>query len=664
MNADSRSPGDKSDLSHVLAPLRVGNVLLRNRVIMPAHTTNYGVEHLPSQQHRAYHRARARGGVGAIIFESIRVHWNSLGRPQAINGYDPRCIEPFRQIVSDVQAEGAKIFGQVIHLGRQIDGDFERTVSWGPSPIPWTATAPPPHEMDADEMEEVIAGHLRTAENLIEAGFDGLELQMGHGHLLQQFLSPLSNQRTDEFGGSVENRLRFPLRVLERMRAAVGPDYCLGIRLSAEEFVDGGLHLDEATQIVRSLAGAVPIDFVNVTHSAYHGSRSLATQMADMAYETDAFRVLPATIRQVLHQAGQPIPVFAVCRFTTLAQADAAIAAGQADAVAMARAHIAEPAIVAKTLAGREAEIRPCIGCNQGCAGMLEKNMPIRCLVNPRTGMEQVWGDPVDHPAAMPRRILVIGGGPAGLECAATAAARGHRVQLWESADRLGGQLLWLERMPHRREFLDLLRFQREALARYGVAVSLGRTATFEDVAAAADDVVVVATGSTPVRPEVVGRGEVLTLEDALADPDRLGPRVAVADTTGEWSTLAFIEHLANHGKEVTVFSPVAAFAWRTTIYSTLGTSSRLRDKAVRLALLRRIRGWDGGRLDVEDVSTGQSEAVDVDSLVFAATPRAEDSLYRELRGQGLAAYRIGDCVAPRTALEAVHHGHELARSL
>jgi 2,4-dienoyl-CoA reductase-like NADH-dependent reductase (Old Yellow Enzyme family) len=256
--------------SRVLEPLRVGNLTFRNRIIVPAHTTNFGDDHLPGERHLAYHRERARGGVGAIIFESIRVQANTLGRPAAVGGYDPRCIEPFRRITQAVQAEGAKILGQIIHLGRHVDGDFERTISWGASAIPWSATAAAPRPMDRDDMATVIAGHVVTAENLIAAGFDGIELQMAHGHLLQQFLSPLSNQRDDEFGGTRENRMQFPLAVLQAVRDAVGPDVCLGIRVSGDEYVEGGLHIDEMTAIVDALARAVPIDFVNVSHSAYH----------------------------------------------------------------------------------------------------------------------------------------------------------------------------------------------------------------------------------------------------------------------------------------------------------------------------------------------------------------------------------------------------------
>jgi len=655
----------ETEFSHAMVPLAVGNLTFRNRILVPAHTTNFGENHLPSERHLAYHRERARGGVGAIIFESIRVHANSLGRPQAVCGFDPACIEPFRRITEAVKAEGARILGQIIHLGRQVEGDFERTVSWGPSPIAWATSALPPRPMDRADMDAVIEGHVLTARHLMAAGFEGIELQMAHGHLLQQFLSPLSNNRDDAYGGSAENRMRFPLEVLQAVRAEVGRDFCLGIRLSGDEYVEGGITIDQAERTAVSLAAAEKIDFFNVSHSAYHASYSLASQMADMAIDPEPFRSLPARIRIALRSRGHDIPVFAVCRFNTLAEADAIIAAGGADAVGMARAHLAEPAIVNKTVEGRMNEIGTCIACNQGCAGMLEKNLPIRCLVNPRAGLEGVWPELATTGTRQPKRLLVVGGGPAGLEAARTAAERGHIVTLWEKQENLGGQFRDAVKMPKRAEFRTLMAEQIADLSRFGVSVVTGKHADAGSIASFAADAVFLATGSMPVRAECAGGGKAFTIVEALDDPAALGTYVALFDRTGEWAALTLAEHLADLGKKVTFFSPAGGIAWRTTIYSTLANLKRLREKKVRIATLRKVEAFDGKTLTVEDLSTGESELhMGFTGLVAAEHNFADQSLFQQLRALAVPVRQIGDNLAPRTALEAVYHGHLAARDL
>jgi 2,4-dienoyl-CoA reductase-like NADH-dependent reductase (Old Yellow Enzyme family)/thioredoxin reductase len=649
---------------HALSRLEVGNLVLRNRIFVPAHTTNFGVHHLPSEQHLAYHRARARGGVGAIIFESIRVHANSLGRPQAVGGFDPACIDPFRRLTDAVKTEGARILGQIIHLGRQVEGDFERTVAWGASPLPWATTALPPRPMDEFDMEAVIEGHLRTARNLVAAGFEGIELQMAHGHLLQQFMSPLSNRRDDDYGGSIENRLRFPARVLATLRTELGADICLGIRVSGDEYSEGGLGIDEVEQMVPMLAKQTKIDFVNVSHSAYVASYSLATQMADMAFDPAPFRELPARIRTQMRAAGFATPVFAVCRFTTLAEAEALLASGSADAVGMARAHLAEPAIVNKSIAGHFEEIRHCIACNQGCAGMLERNLPIRCLINPIAGLEGQHDEPEVVARTERKTFLVIGGGPAGLESARVAATLGHDVTLWERGDALGGQLRTAWLMPKRAGFKTFIDFQITALARLGVTIMFNRSADAAAISAFGADRIILATGANTTQMAIAGNGPVFTLPEALQAPDKLGASVAVFDRSGEWGALSALEHFADLGKSVTLFSPAAGYAWRTTIYSSLANSRRLRERKVRIATLRAVRSFNDGRLEVEDLSTGALDHLSgFSTLVAVEHDSADQTLYRALRNAALPVHQVGDNTAPRTALEATYQGHMAARA-
>ena len=644
-------------------PLTINRLRARNRLFVPAHTTNFGDQHRPTERHVEYHRARARGGAAIVIFEAIRVMENSLGRPQGVAGYAPDCVPAYRRVAEAVQAEGALFFAQVCHLGRQIEGEFERTASWGPSPVRWSLGAYPPREMSTRDMAAVVDGHLRTVENMLTAGADGIELHWGHGHLLQQFLSPLSNVRRDAFGGSLENRMRFPLDVARRLRAAMGRERCLGIRLSAEEFVPEGLHVEEAAEIARRLVAEVAIDFIHVTHSAYHMSKSLGTQMADMSVDKAMFRHLPGAIRAAVTGARDPVAILTVCKYRDLDDAEQIIATGAADMVGMARAHIADPEIVSKWRAGRRDEVRPCIGCNQGCAQNLEKNLALTCFVNPRVGREGAWAATETDRAATPKNVIVVGAGPAGIEAACIAAERGHHVRLWEQGMRVGGRLAIAARLRLREDFGLWLDYASRRLAALGVQVELGREATAPALLAERPDAVILATGSQPVTYLLPDGKPALTL-DAAAQMPAAGKRVAIYDETGDWGALGLTEHLAEQGAEVTVIAPIAAAMWRTTIYSNLTTFARWREKRIRILTLTRPLRFEGGTLTVENVSCGDTTMLPMDLVVGCIPAAAHHPLEAPLVAAGLDPVLVGDCLAPRNALEAIFDGHRAARSL
>ncbi|MBJ3775583.1 oxidoreductase [Acuticoccus mangrovi] len=650
-----------------LSPIEVGGHTLRNRIFVPAHTTNFGADNLPSERHVSYHRARAEGGVGLIIFEGIRVHESSLGRAQGVNGYERAAVPAFARVAEAVQGAGAKLFGQIIHLGRHIDGNFTRTPSWSASPTPWTATAPPPHPMTAAEIAEVVEGHRVTALHLLDAGLDGIELQLAHGHLLQQFLSPAVNGRDDDYGGSLENRLRFPLETLFALREAMGEDATLGVRISADELLPGGLTLQDMTRVAVALASAVKLDFINVSHSAYHGSYTISTQMADMNFAGTEFRHLAPAIKQAVGHLPSPPPVLAVCRFRDLADAEPVLAAGEADMVGMARAHIADPAVVTKAAEGREREIRPCVSCNQGCVGFLSLNLAITCLTNPAAGREAIWAPPVA--AEKGRRVIVVGGGPGGMEAALTAAQLGHRVSLWEAGDSLGGTLAKVTAMPLRFDFDRFLSYHDAALLDAGVEVRTGTRGSVEALIGEAPEVVILATGAEP-KAMALSAGQALTLEAALADPD-LGHHVVLQDLLGTWSVVSVAEWLAGKGHKVTLLAPTGTPGWTIPVYSSFAMRHRLKEKGVRIIGLHTVAAFEDGVAHLVDQSTGDAVRLEgVDAVVAPAHGRPRDGLAPTLReaaraaGLPLAVRIVGDAQAPRTALEAIFEGHEAARAL
>ena len=635
---------------HAFRPIALGPALVRNRIFVPAHTTNYGEDNLPSRRHLDYHRARAAGGVGLIIFEAIRVHRSSLGRSQGVNGYERAAIPAFTLIARAVQDEGAKLFGQVIHLGRHIDGNFARMPAWSSSAIPWSATAPPPHPMTEGEIEQVIAAHADVAGNLIEAGLDGVEVTLGHGHLLQQFLSPAVNHRTDRWGGDEAGRMRMPLETLRAVRATIGTRAAMGIRISADEFLEAGLTLADMQRITAALAANVQLDFINVSHSAYHGSATMSTQMADMAFAQNSFHHLPRGIAAAVPH----IPVFAVCRFRTIAEAEEMLAPGDIAMVGLARAHMADPAIVRKAAEGREAETRPCIGCNQGCAGFLALSLPITCLANPAMGREGEWPD--TH-AATAKRILVVGGGPAGMETAGIAAKRGHHVTLWEASPHLGGALRQPVALGIRADFQALLDAQIAALS--GVHVQTNRRATADAILAGNFDAVVIATGATPTSMPGA-----LTMEAALANPEALGDHVTFEDRLGSFAIAGFIEWLAATGRKVTILAPTGTPAWLVNIYSSFAWRARLRDKSVRILPLHTAESLTDGTLHLRELSTGEPVTIEgVTALVAPTHATPDDALAAALQGH-IEIHLAGDAAAARSALEAIFEGHETGRSL
>jgi 2,4-dienoyl-CoA reductase-like NADH-dependent reductase (Old Yellow Enzyme family)/thioredoxin reductase len=642
---------------HLWQPLRIGSVEVRNRVFVSGHTTNFGSNNLPTERHVAYHRERARGGVGLIFTEAIRVHPTTVGRSSTIAGYLPESVPGFRRIVDAVHEEGARIFAQLEHSGRSAVGLFARTAPWAPSAIPWATGAAIPHVMTHVDIAELIRAFRQGARHALEAGFDGLEVHLGHGHLLNQFLSPISNARNDEYGGSEASRLRLSLEVMRAVRDEVGTDVSLGIRISADEFLPGGLDLEDMARITRVIVDTVPLQFVNVSHSHYHASLSLATQIADMSFPSAPFLHLPRRIKQAVPE----LPVFAIGRIDTLEIAERVIAEGIADMVGMTRAHIADPHIVRKARDNRAAEIRPCVACNQGCIGMVELNLPITCLLNPEVGREAEWGSETWTRAAKPARVLVVGGGPAGMAAARAAALCGHAVELWEQSADLGGQLRIAARLRNRERLGLAITYLAAELARIDVTVRRGTTATSDLVRTF--DHVIVATGSHPEPSPIAGVHDVITIVEAATRPERLGAHVAIKDLDGGWPAAALAEHLAALGKHVSIVTPLSGLSPAVTIYSRLALTRRLGDLHVDVRPLRRVVRGEGNVLILADVITGTEEPLHgVTDVVSAGELVADSKLADSLNAEGASVEIVGDAYAPRTTLDAIFEGYRAGR--
>jgi 2,4-dienoyl-CoA reductase (NADPH2) len=503
---------------HLLAPLDLGFVTLRNRTVMGSMHT--GLEEAPSGFERlaAFYAARARGGAGLIVTGGVAPNADGVIFPGAAKLTEPSEARAHRPVTEAVHAGGGLICLQILHTGRYA----AHPGAVAPSAIRAPISPVKPHALTDEEVERTIDDFARCASLSREAGYDGVEVMGSEGYLLNEFVAPRTNQRTDRWGGSLENRLRFPVEVVRRVRAALGRDAILVFRLSMLDLVEDGSSWDEVVTLAQAVEGA-GASIIN-TGIGWHEARipTIATMVPRAAF-TWVTRRLKGAVK---------LPLVTTNRINDPAVAEEVLARGDADLVSMARPFLADADLVRKAAEGRAAEINTCIGCNQACLDAIFAGEVCSCLVNPRACHETEL--PVS-PAAAALRIAVVGAGPAGLAYACTAAERGHRVTLFEAAPEIGGQFNLARRIPGKEEFAETLRYFRTRLAQLGVEVRLGHRATADELAAARFDRVVLATGVEPRRPGIRGldHPSVAGYAEIIEGRRAAGRRVAIVGAGG-----------------------------------------------------------------------------------------------------------------------------------
>lgn len=665
----------------LFSEFKLGNVELRNRIVWLPHLASLvGDDGLPNQRHADYYAERAKAGVGLVISGVETTHPGTLW-PTKINAFDKRVVDGYRLVTDAVHRHGGRMFGQLSDDGNQAGG--METLDWqynrAPSPIADQLVGLVPREMDQADIEESIGYFALGAAHHREGGFDGIEIKAGHDGVLRQFLSPLFNHRTDRYGGSLQNRARFIREAVEAIRARCGEDWVVGVRLCLDEGLPGGFGPEEGVEFAREIGSWGIVDYISSDAGTFG---NLPLMNPDMAVPQGFAVDLGARAREA-----SGLPVIAFGRIKEPPMAERIIARGEADLVGLARPLIADQQWAQKASEGRDGEIRFCIACNQACLGRMWTGMPVTCILNPSAGREGELGVGTLTAAPAAKRITVVGGGPAGMKVAAVAAQQGHEVALVEREPRLGGKINLLADIESRREFLDGTAWMADEVERAGVrilrgmtvevvddedgnpvlhAMAVGPPATPGDFIPLGSDAIVLATGATPVVPELAGAEAILrSPAAALADVDSVGPRVLVWDEEFDQAPASVAEHLALLGREVILVTPADYPASRVPLPNLPPQLARLHAAGVRIVPHATVGGVDGGRVRIENVYGGAGEEIDgVDTLVHAIGREADDDLYRSLRDRFPDVRRAGDCLAPRDVGMAVYSGERLARAL
>lgn len=646
--------------THLLSPLRLGPLTLSNRVVFSAHLTNYAADGMPTEQHAAYYAARAAGGAGLIITEEHSTHVTDWPYEKLIHGFDPRVVPGYRRITEAVHAHGVPVLAQLNHNGGQASSMYSRLPVWGPSPVPDPLFREVPKALEEHEIRAVVEGYALVAEHCVAGGFDGVELQCSHSSIVRGFLSPATNHRTDHYGGSLDNRARLLLEVVDAVRAVLGPGKALGVRLCGDELIEGGTTIDEAVAVAQLCDATGQVDYINTSIGV--ATATLYMIEASMQVPPGYAMFIPSAIREAVS-----IPVVGVGRFKDPLQADRALQAGQADLIGVVRGQIADPDFVRKARAGAATDIRTCLSCNQECVGRMGLNRWLGCIENPRAGREAV---PLPMPTRRGQRVLVVGGGPGGLQAAVTAAERGHHVTLFERSDRLGGQVPVAASVPSRAEFLDITRNLASTAQRAGVDVKTAFDATAEFLLGEAPDVVVLATGAVPNRPWWAGDlAGVVDVRDVLEGRASPQGQVLVLDELGFHHATSVAELLADRGCTVEIATPgmvVGQDLGVTLDLETWNVKADAKGIAQTTDVVPMGATADGDRvvLQLQHHPTGTDVVRAVDWVVCAVQQRADDALWHALADAPFPVHRVGDCVAPRRAHAAVVEGHRVAVSL
>jgi 2,4-dienoyl-CoA reductase-like NADH-dependent reductase (Old Yellow Enzyme family)/thioredoxin reductase len=640
----------------LLSPVTIKGVSIRNRIVMPSIQSNFAQsDGSVSQRFKDFYVERGKGGAGLIIVSGAYIDRTAKKRAGGLLIDDDCFIPKLKEFAEALRATGARVLQQLNHNGRLVISSEELTTAVttgcvGPSAVPHLLTGTLPRVLRKSEIQEIIEMFARAARRAKEAGFDGVELHGSHGYLINQFYSRYSNRRTDEYGGELENRMRFPVEVYRRVRELTGGNFLICYRLNGGEFAP----LETPLADVIALSKHLEQEGVDILHiSAGNGETpaGVLRMIPPSSFPQGGYAPLAAEIK-----ANVKIPVITVGRINGPEIAEEILRSGKADLVATGRAFVADPYWPLKAAGRVPGKIRRCIGCNQGCTERLQQEQELTCLYNPDVGREGEL-----RPSNIRKKILIIGGGPAGMEAAVIATERGHEVELYERGGELGGQIPLAAKPPGKSDFSEVKDFLVSELERLDVPFHLDEAGTIQTIRQSRPDAVIVATGSVPLIPQIPGLGNqnVITAWEVLQGK-HVGQNIVVAGGGLVGSETALF--LASSGKTVVLLEILDRVA------SDAGPLNRAR-------LEDELRGMD---IDVRCKTTLlkiseqavlvrdnlRDYEIPAETVVLALGAKAENSLYLAINGKVKELYTVGDCTAPRNMLEAIHEAYTIAHTI
>lgn len=649
--ANADLPGTK-EFPHVFEPLKIGTLELKNRTVVSAMVTNYCEPNgMPTEKYFAYHEHKARGGWGLIITEDYVIGPHAGGFVRLPGLYSDELAQAHSELTRRVHAAGGKIAAQIYHAGRETKSAVTGEQIVGPSAVREPTRAETPRELTIDEVHDLVEQFATCAAYAKQAGFDAVEVHGAHGYLVGAFASPFSNKRTDEYGGTTRNRARFACEIIQAIKQKCGADFPVIYRMSANEYVDGGLELEESKALARLVerAGA---DCIHVSQGVYCSTQHIIPPavVAPGAYVDNA-----AAIKSVVN-----VPVIAVGRINEVDVAESVLASGKADLVTMARASLADPELPRKAAEGKLCDAQKCIGCVQGCAAESSAGRFVRCLVNPLTGMEDEYRM---MPAEAPKQVLVAGGGVSGCMAAIVAAQRGHRVTVVEASGALGGQWVPASAPLGKSDFSSLVTWQRHMLSKLGVRVLLNTKVDRELVDLYAPDAVIVATGSNPIVPGFVANtngATVVTAHDVLNGVVEVSGKVVVV---GGGLVGAETADMLAQSRDVTIVEMMPAIMRDGEYSPTLYLKQRMAKHGVTVHTSTKLVKIDGPKVVCEH--EGEEFTIDgVDTVVLALGVRTDTTLADALEGVNCQVVKVGDAAGVKNGYLGIREGYEAGLAL